>query len=385
MKNWQKIFIVCFILTLLTMLILINPKDNSIRSSVVQISQVEGDFALVNGPRHFDFPEDYGAHEEYQTEWWYYTGNLENAEGRHFGYQLTFFRRALQPADEKIFRNSDWAADQVFLAHFAITDVLQDEFYYSERIQRGAAGLAGAIVNEQGFSVWLENWQVRQESEEGFRLFAENDGLQLDLLLSDLKGVTPQGENGFSPKGSETGNASYYFSQTRLESTGFLKIDGQTFEVMGLSWMDHEFSTSALGADLVGWDWYSLQLNNQSELMLFTLRDAEGNISSFSSGNYLSSTGENYFLDRSNFEIQVLDNWKSKNSGAEYPSAWRISIPELELTLEITPYIKDQELLVSFIYWEGAVMISGDISGSPVSGSGYIELTGYAQSMQGQL
>ena len=386
MKDNQKILLIsiAILALLLSFLFLMKPDEKIVTSSLVQFSQTSENFSVVSGAQLLNFPADFGPHEEYQTEWWYYTGNLEDETGRDFGYQLTFFRRALLPEGEKKGKISEWAADQVYLAHFALSDIQENDFFYSEKIQRGAAGLAGSQVDEERFSVWLENWQVKQVETNVFQLEAEQNGISLFLNLVDLKGITFQGKDGFSPKGEQLGNASTYFSQTRLQTSGEICIDDYVIPVSGLSWMDHEFSTSALGADLVGWDWYSLQLSDGTELMLFTIRDAEGNISSFSSGNYILANGENLFLNRTDFEIEVKNTWESKNSGAEYPSGWRINIPELGLVLEIEPYLKDQELLVSFTYWEGAVNISGEVAGDQVSGKGYVELTGYAQSMQGQ-
>lgn len=340
-------------------------------------------FARAEGPAEIRFPEDNGPHPDYLTEWWYYTGNLDTEDGRHFGYQLTFFRRALVPPELVVGdRLSDWAADQIYLAHFALTDVAAENFYYFERYSRGAAGLAGAQADP--YNVWLENWQVSRRPDGSYRMVAEQDGVILDLTLTDLKGPVLHGIDGYSRKGPEPGNASYYISQTRLAAEGTVTIDEQAHAVSGLSWMDHEYSTSALSSDQVGWDWFSIQLDDGSELMLFQLREEDGGIAEFSSGSVIAPDGTVRSLSREDFAIAVEDTWTSPHTDADYPAAWTIAVPSEEMTLEIRPYNADQELRVSFTYWEGAVQVNGTKAGQTVSGSGYVELTGYAHSMQGE-
>jgi predicted secreted hydrolase len=338
-------------------------------------------FTRAEGPREWDFPEDYGLHPDFQTEWWYYTGNLESEHGDRFGYQLTFFRRALLPSGDRVDRQSAWATDQVYMAHFAITDVESGEHYDFERFERGAAGLAGSKINP--FQVWLEDWRVVQVNEQKFTLRASQAEIELDLSLDDLKGPVLHGERGYSQKGPEPGNASYYYSQTRLDTSGRLIIANQVFAVKGMSWMDHEFSTSALSPGQVGWDWFSLQLNEGSDLMVFQIRRIDGSIDPFSSGTWVDSQGQTSQLSNQQFTLRAVDNWRSPNSGAEYSSEWLLEVPSLDLQLEIKPFLADQEMDVSYIYWEGAVKIEGTISGRQVSGIGYVELTGYAESMEG--
>jgi len=338
-------------------------------------------FTRAEGPREWDFPEDYGPHPDYQTEWWYYTGNLESENGNHFGYQLTFFRRALLPSGDRVDRQSAWATDQVYMAHFAITDVESGEHYNFERFARGAAGLAGSKINP--FQVWLGDWRVEQVNDRKFTLRASQAEIELDLLLDDFKGPVLHGEGGYSQKGPEPGNASYYYSQTRLDTSGRLIIADRVFGVKGMSWMDHEFSTSALSPGQVGWDWFSLQLNEGSDLMVFQIRRTDGSIDPFSSGTWVDSQGQTSQLSNQQFTLRAVDTWRSSNSGAEYPSEWLLEVPSLDLKLEIKPFLADQEMDVSYIYWEGAVKIEGTISGRQVSGIGYVELTGYAESMEG--
>jgi predicted secreted hydrolase len=339
-------------------------------------------YTRAEAPRSLVFPQDHGPHPDFQTEWWYYTGNLETKDGRHFGYQLTFFRRALLPPDQRVERASDWGTDQVYLAHFTISDVEAGRFQAFERFARGAAGIAGA--QSPPYRVWLEDWSVEQASENRYRLQAAKGPVRLDLSLTDSKGPVLQGDRGYSQKGPEPGNASYYVSQTRLESEGTVEVEGQSFAVSGLSWMDHEFSTSALTEGQVGWDWFALQLDDGSELMVFQIRRADGSVDPFSSGTLILPDGSTRSLSREDFRIETAGAWRSPHTGAEYPAGWRVAVPEVGLTLQIEPYLADQELNVSYSYWEGAVRIAGQSPAGPVSGSGYVELTGYAGSLAGE-
>jgi predicted secreted hydrolase len=339
-------------------------------------------FTLADGSRPLQLPQDQGPHPDFQTEWWYYTGNLEAPDGRHFGYQLTFFRRALLPPQLVIQRPSDWATNQVYMAHFALTDVAANSYHAFEHLSRGAVGLAGARSNP--YSVWLDDWQVSQGPTNTYQLHAAQGGLALDLRLLDLKGFILQGDQGYSRKGPAPGQASYYYSQTRLQTQGIVTSGGKQYTVSGFSWMDHEFSTSALAKNQAGWDWFALQLDDQSELMVYQLRRADGSIDPFSSGSYIAQDGRVRLLALQDFHIQVENFWTSPQTKAKYPSRWTIQVPGENLTLNIEPYIPNQELHVSFVYWEGAVKFSGTHNGKPVSGSGYVELTGYATSLGGQ-
>jgi predicted secreted hydrolase len=212
------------------------------------------------------------------------------------------------------------------------------------------------------------------------------DGVKIaiDLVLKDTQGPTLQGDRGYSQKGPEVGNASYYYSLVSLESRGILSFGEDEYSVQGSSWMDHEFSTSALAPDQVGWDWTSLQLDNGSELMFFQIRKADGSIDPFSSGTMVMPDGTQEKLSSQDFTIEVLDTWRSPETKATYPARWKVELPKFEISLEITPVLPDQELNVSYAYWEGAVDIRGEFAGIGVSGVGYVELTGYAGSMAGQ-
>jgi len=362
---------------------LVDSDEPEVRAHLVaQVEPVSG-FTRAMGPQELVFPEDHGAHTDFQTEWWYYTGNLDTVDGRHFGYQFTIFRSALVPPEDRQQRSSSWATDQVYMAHFALTDVDAGRFHYFDRFSRGAAGLAG--VQASPYQVWLEDWSVEELEPGVYHLRAAQDDVAIDLRLNDLKGPILQGDRGYSQKGPEPGNASYYYSLTRLESSGTVRVSETTYQVDGLSWMDHEFSTSALGSELVGWDWFSIQLDDGSELMVYQLRREDGTVDPFSGGTYVDAAGNTTRLGHHDFVVKVNDTWHSPHSGATYPAQWTITVPSEDLILEVTPYLADQELDASFIYWEGAVKIVGEHAGNGVSGNGYVELTGYAQSMQGQL
>jgi len=338
-------------------------------------------FARAIELREFKFPEDHGAHFDYQTEWWYYTGNLQTDKGEHIGYQLTFFRRGLTAGTPT--RGSAFGANQVYFAHFAITDVNGDTHSFAERFSRGAAGLAGATGLP--YSVWLEDWKVESLNADGsnVRLKAKNGDMEIDLTLKSAKPIVAHGDRGLSPKSEERGNASYYLSYTRMNTEGNVSLRGQTMNVKGESWFDHEWGTSALGKNGIGWDWFSLQLSDGRELMLFQIRTKDGGIETVSGGTLVEKDGSVKRLAASDVRIEVLEKWTSPQTKSEYPGKWRITIPKLLITLDIEPHLKSQEMRVSFVYWEGAVKMSGTSNGLNVTGNGYIEMTGYAGSMQG--
>jgi predicted secreted hydrolase len=383
--NKKILILIVLVISLIIILVSIFPQPNTTVSSNLTLinfgEKLEIDnFEKATGPQDFIFPEDLGAHPEYLTEWWYYTGNVFTQDGRHFGYQLTFFRRAISDEVE-INRESEWSTNQIYLAHFAITDTKNNNHYVEDQISRGAAGLAGTKI-DPWFSIWLKDWEIIQKDKDIFQLKAMSDKIELNLTLTDKKGFVFHGNNGLSQKGEEVGNASYYFSQTRLDTHGVVRIEDEKFNVSGLSWMDHEFGTSTLGENQIGWDWFSMQLDNEMEIMLFQIREEAGSISPLSSGTIINPDNSTKKISVEDFEIQVDKIWKNSDQ-VEYPNAWKITIPDLDINLEITPVIEDQEMDLFFRYWEGAVWISGTVNGEVVSGYGYVELTGYAQSMQG--
>ncbi len=339
-------------------------------------------YARAIGPYDWQFPRDHGAHPDYQTEWWYYTGNLADESGRRFGFQFTIFRRAIAPAE--VDTASEWRTNQVYMAHFTVTDVQGQTFYQHQRFSRGGAGLAGATTDPR-YRVWLEDWQVVAEDPQALRtrLTANEADAAIDLYLEQVKPPALQGEGGLSPKSAEPGNASYYYSLSRLLTSGMIVIGGQTYHVQGTTWMDHEFSTSALGEDAQGWDWFGLHLDDNREVMLGRIRLLDGGFEPVFGGLIVLPDGRTHRLRAEDFTIVVTQTWRSPHTGAEYPAGWEIAIADggdgSPLHLRLTPLLADQELREGIAYWEGAVRISGD-----VTGYGYAELTGYAGTMNGR-
>jgi predicted secreted hydrolase len=343
-------------------------------------------FARATESDAIAFPRDLGPHDDYQTEWWYYTGNVATEDGRPFGFMLTFFRRALTPPQQAgpvVASASGWRTNQVYLAHFTISDIEGEVHYESERFSRGAAGLAGAQA--QPYRVWLEDWYAEEQPDGQVRLFAQTDDVSLDLLLSETLPPILHGDGGLSPKGPEPGNASYYYSIIQQRAEGTIGLQGVDYGVSGQAWKDHEYSTSALSTGAVGWDWFSAQLDDGSGLMFFQIRRADGQLDPASSGAYIFPDGSTQELALGDWQLEVLDRWTSPRNGAEYPAGWRITIPDLELALTGQPLLADQELNVSTTYWEGATAFEGQRAGQLVSGQGFVELTGYAEDLSGRL
>lgn len=331
-----------------------------------------GDFAKALTPRPFEFPADYGSHPAFRTEWWYYTGNLFDAEGRHFGFELTFFRFALAPARPE--SPSAWATNQVYMAHFAVTDTGSGRFHADERLARGALGLAGAEADP--FNVWVEGWSAQAE-DGGFRLRADGPDMAIDLALALAKPPVPQGDAGLDRKGPEPGNASYYYSLTRLEAQGAVRVGKTSTNVQGTAWMDREWSTSALSPDDEGWDWFALQLSDGRDLMFYRLRRKDGTASPFSGGTLVGADGTSERLAVGDVELEPLEFWSSEKSGRRYPVAWRLRADRLGLDLTVRPHLRNQEINLSVRYWEGAVKVEGSAHGEPIEGNGYLELAGY--------
>jgi predicted secreted hydrolase len=341
---------------------------------VLQVGQVlsgdEAGFARAMGPRAFSFPADHGPHPQFRSEWWYLTGQLHAAE-RRFGYQLTIFRQALAP--EVAARESAWATRQVFMGHLAITDERGRRFLAFERLAREGLGLGGADAGR----VWVEDWSMRPTFP--MELVAGEPG-QVSLALSVDAGRGPilQGEGGLSRKGPEPGNASYYYSCTRLPTRGRLTIGGEELAVTGESWYDREWSTSALGPELAGWDWLALHLSDGRDLMVYRLRRRDGTAAAESRATIIEADGSTRLYGPEAFRMNAVSWWTSPHTGARYPVSVAVEIPAADLRLQTRPLLEDQELRLSFRYWEGAVTVTGHAGEAAITGSGYLELTGYA-------
>jgi len=333
-------------------------------------------FARAMAPRAFSFPADHGPHPDFRSEWWYFTGNLAAADGRHFGFQLTFFRVALAP--NPVSRESAWATNQAWMAHFTLTDTEARRFHVAERLGRGALGIAGAEPTP--FRVWLDDWQAAGSSPPALfplRVSAADEAFAIELELTTLKPLVLQGDRGWDRKGPEPGNASHYYSYTRLAAQGSVRTPEARFPVTGTAWMDREWSTSALGAELTGWDWISLQLADDRELMLYRLRRHDGGMDALSKGVLVLPSGEKIAFGAGEFEMVPRRWWTSPRTRVRYPLAWSLEIPSQGLALEVEPRLDDQELDLSVRYWEGAVQARGRAGTEAVTGQGYLELAGY--------
>lgn len=349
----------------------------------------------------YSFPRDHFSHPAYQTEWWYYTGNLTASDGHRFGFELTFFRQAVsrEPA------STPWDIRDFYVAHLALSDLSGGRFYHFERVNRAGPSLAGA--DECNSRIWNGNWEILwKDADQQLQAIAEN--FELHIALHSEKPPVIHGENGVSQKAAGRGQASHYYSLTRLAASGAILLGGESLRVSGLAWMDHEFFTHQLTAEQAGWDWISLQLDDHTELMLFEIRRKDGSIDPFSSGTYIDGAGRATALHREDFLLEPeAKSWQSAASGATYPIRWRAGIPRLGIQLEISTALPNQELAAARpdspsaahssarrvsarssglvpTYWEGAISVAGSRKGAKAAGStaihgvGYLEMTGYA-------
>lgn len=348
-------------------------------------------YAQAREPRDFSFPRDHGPHPAFRNEWWYLTGNLDGGAGERFGFELTIFRFALTPLPAQVEVASAWRNNQVYIGHFAITDVARGDFHVADRYARAALGLAGAEAKP--FRVWLENWFLRRlpegaglaetpsavaaQTAPAWLLHAAEGDVALTLSLNALKPPVLNGIDGLSQKSQEPGNASYYYSIPRLQAAGTIALGDRVYDVTGLAWLDREWSSSALSAEQQGWDWFALQLVDGSDLMFYNLRRTDGSRDPHSAGTWIPAEGDAVHLRHDDVEIAVHDTWASP-LGGRYPMAWTVAVPDLDLSLDIEPVMQAQELATAVRYWEGAVDVSGVRNGSDITGRGYVELTGYA-------
>lgn len=324
----------------------------------------------------YQFPRDHGPHPEFKTEWWYFTGNLEGADGRRFGYQLTFFRQGIIPLNERVAGRSRFVVDDLKFAHFTVTDTDGQRFRFAQKVSRGAFGEAGSGNGKR--IAWIDEWSLESETGGAFRLRASTLEASIELRLEPAKPPVIHGLDGLSRKAAEPGYASHYYSLTRLKTAGQLRLgDGGTMQVSGESWFDHEWATNQLAPGQIGWDWLSAQLDDGTELMLYQIRRENGSVDAGSSGTFITGAGDH--LSANEYEMTPTGFWKSPATGATYPIAWSINIPGRDLQLTVRAVLPDQELrLQPLTYWEGAVHITGMRAGKAVSGHGYLELTGYA-------
>ena len=322
---------------------------------------------------HITLPQDHFPHYQYRTEWWYFTGNLRAVDGRAFGYQLTFFRHGYRPPGLGQPATSRFVMNDVKFAHFAVTDVSGEKFHFDSRVSRGAYGEAGFADGNR--LAWIDNWELDFDND--FRLKAAGKDYAIDLMLTAEKPAVLQGDEGLSQKAEGAGHASYYYSITRLKTSGTVKIGSDNYKVEGQSWFDREWATNQLTSEQAGWNWFAIQLSDGSDIMLYQMRLNKGGIDPHSNGKWIGPGGATENLAGSDFRLSPERYWVSPVSKAKYPLNWKLSIPKLNLDLEIVPAIQDQELNLAVVYWEGAIRLKGQRDGNPVDGVGYMELTGY--------
>jgi len=404
--------------------------------NVIRGADSAGGFALALEPRNFEFPQDHGPHPQFRHEWWYVTGNLDSNRGERFGFELTFFRVALAPlgdvgsagvpsaeggvpvgegrAPDTPAAQSAWRTRQVYVAHFAITDVARGEFRFAQKLARDALGLAGA--QGQPLHVWLDDWVLGVPAGDsvarvgvgpaptaspgptrglgsvpgpeptrgptatapGWMLRAQGEGYELRLEAQPLMQPVLNGEHGLSRKSGEKGAASYYYSIPRVAVRGKLLRAGVSSDVQGLAWLDREWGSGSLGASEQGWDWFALQLQDGSAFMFYALRNRDGTRDSHSAGTWVDPAGRSQALSTDQVMIDVSDHWVSPRGG-RYPSQWRVRVPAVGLDVEIRPVLANQELGTKPRYWEGAVDVHGTRDGHDAPGRGYVELVGYGE------
>jgi len=353
----------------------------TLAAALLLLSPLAAQYRTAVPGYHFEFPRDYFDHPDFQTEWWYYTGNLKSVNGHRYGFELTFFRQAVSRDSAQV---ATWDVKDIYLTHLALSDLDGQKFYHSERMNRAGPGIAGASAATA--RIWNGNWQIQWDGSDQ-KLQAIETKFQLHLTLHPEKPPVIHGENGVSQKSEGAGHASYYISLTRLTVNGQLEVNGEQLEVSGLAWMDHEFFTHELEPDQVGWDWLSLQLGDNTELMLFRIRRKDGSLDPFSSGTYVDAQGKSTHLRAADFTLQPLaQSWTSPATHANYPIAWKIAIPKLEIELEAHTSLASQELTgktnIAPSYWEGAITLGGRRGNMPLGGVGYLEMTGYDRAVK---
>ena len=348
----------------------------------VGLTAEEGVWREITGPPDLDLPRDHGAHPGTRTEWWYVTGLVDDAGGRRYGFQITFFRQGLAPGDPEP-GSSIFRARQIAAAHLAIADIEAEEFHHAERLRRSGGGLAGWSTDD--LEVWLDDWEMRREDTGSIEIIARDaqTGIGLELILEAGKPLVRHGDDGYSQKGPSPGNASAYLSWTRLSVDGRILIDGAPIDVDGAAWFDHEWGSSQLGEGVAGWDWFSLRLSDGRDLMVYQLRRGDGSEDLFSSGTVVAADGSTTRLRQDDFEIKTLEWWTSTATGGRYPVRWRVNVPEHGIHLEVAGLLPNAELdgraTTGVVYWEGPVEATGSHRGE-----GYVELTGYAGSLEGR-
>jgi len=368
------------LMTLMTASSLLTPFV-TIAVPAVRAEQVDSFYKKALPGYKYSFPRDHASHEAFKTEWWYYTGHLKSDDGKKYGYELTFFRSGVAPSEKAKTKSN--APSNVYLAHFAVSDINNKKFHFYEKLTR--SGLSLGSASSSVLHIYNDGWRV-DEAGDTMMLSADAEKVGIKLLLSSKKPPVIHGKDGVSQKADCVGCASHYYSLSRMETKGLLFIDGKEKRVNGTSWMDHEFGSNQLTEEQVGWDWYSLQLSDNTELMLYMMRKKDGSIDKNSSGTIIGADGKAEHLNLSQFKIRSKSKWLSPQSKGNYPMNWEIEIPHKQIKLQVTPDFETQELVTKrstdVTYWEGASSITGTKGGKLITGEGYVEMTGYNESFK---
>ena len=352
--------------------------------AVLAVGCVAADWQIAKPGWKNHFPRDHHAHNEFKTEWWYFTGNLTNERDRQFGYELTFFRQGIRPPSERVGTTSRFVVDDLKFAHFTVTDATGKRFIFHQKVSRGSYGDAGFDNGDR--VAWIDSWSLKMNVDGSFDLAADAPDAAIRLHLVAEKPPVIHGSEGISRKAEGTGHASHYYSITRLETSGHLRFRTEDFPVSGTSWFDHEWATNQLAPGQAGWNWVSAQFEDKTELMLYQMRLTNGAIDPISTGTFVRGDGTSVLLTSADFQMTPESYWKSPVTKANYPIAWRVAVPKEELAFRIEPVLANQELVFSpLIYWEGAFDVIGTRAGKPIRGGGYLELTGYAGALEESL
>jgi len=336
----------------------------------------------------WEFPRDHWSHPGYKTEWWYFTGQLvaESDSTRRFGYQFTFFRVGVTPTPLAL--ASTWAMTDLIMGHLAISDPVSGKHWFAEVVWRANGVLGGFGMSPDPRVAWSRGpagtsgtWELEwRDGGFAFRAADTRQGISLELATQSGKPLVFQGPNGFSAKAVGNRSASLYYSQTRLATTGTVEVDGERFRVVGESWMDKEFGSNQLGQEQIGWDWFSLRLDDGRDLMVYQLRNSAGEVD-YARATVVGPNGRPEYLEASGFELSVTDRWTSPATKTRYPSRWRLRVPGSGLELTVVPEMEAQEnvsrLIPNLFYWEGSVRVLGPAG--QLLGRGYVELTGYGK------
>lgn len=346
-------------------------------AAAISLQSASADWRLSLPGWNHSFPKDHGSHPDFKTEWWYFTGNLRDGAGNEFGYQLTFFRQGVLDPSRSVPEGSRFVQRDMKFAHFAVSSISEKKFHHFQKVSRGAFGEAGF---DKGTTIaWIDDWSCERTGLHSFQLKASGEDVSIDLHVASNTAPVLHGENGLSRKSAGEGRASHYYSLTRMETTGTVTLGDTTGTVRGLTWFDHEWATNQLDSHQEGWDWFSMQCDDGSDLMLFQIRTADGGRDPFSSGTWIDASGNQRHIREDEFVLEPVEWWSSPKTKAKYPVAWRIRIIPLDLELRATARFPSQELAIDPVsYWEGAISATGTLAGRPLTAKGYLEMTGYA-------